>query len=390
MSKRRAAAGPRRSPRSGSPRRVSDLLAVLDRIAPFSGAAEWDNVGLLAGDRSRTADPIITALDLSDAVAAEILDCRARTAVLYHPPIFKPIARITPDAPGPTSRLADLLAAGVSLVAVHTALDAAIGGTNDVLLDAFAPASRLPLTPLLRAGRQCKLVVFAPRELVEPLRAALSQAGAGRIGHYSECSFETSGQGTFRGDSDTQPSVGRAGALERVDEQRLEMVVPTERLGDVIRRLHAVHTYEEPAYDVIPLHSLDGRGAAGMGRIGRLARPRSGRELVRQLRSRVDLSTAQVVGTLDREFSSVTAAAGSFGVHAFRDADSLVLTGEFKHHDALDLLRRGVTAIALGHYASERPALESLAARLADEGFEVQVAASDCSPLRRLERTEKA
>ncbi len=387
MSKRPAATARRRGRSAPSPRRVSDLLAVLDRIAPFSGAAEWDNVGLLAGEPTRAAGPIITALDLTDAVAVEILARRARTAVLYHPPIFKPIARITPDAPGPTRRLFELLAAGVSLVAVHTALDAAPGGTNDALLDAFSPQIRTPLTPLLRTGRHCKLVVFAPRELVEPLRIALSQAGAGRIGHYSECSFEVSGHGTFRGDDDTRPAVGRAGSLERVDEQRLEMLVPTERLGDVVRRLHDVHTYEEPAYDILPLQSVDGRGAAGMGRVGRLARPQPGRELVRRLRARVELSTAQVVGTLDRDFTSVTAAAGSFGVQAFRDSDSLVLTGEFKHHDALDLLRRGVTAIALGHYASERPALESLTARLSDEGFSARLAESDASPLRRLERT---
>jgi len=97
----------------------------------------------------------------------------------------------------------------------------------------------------------------------------------------------------------------------------------------------------------------------------------------------VDLSAALVVGRLKRSFRSVTAAAGAFGVRAFADTDSLVLTGEFKHHDALELQKRGVTAVHLGHYASERPALESLRARLSERVAEVtfETARADKSPL---------
>lgn len=343
---------------------VDDLRAALDAVAPLRLAAEWDNVGLLAGRPEWPVERVLLAIDLTDAVAREALRRRADALLLYHPPIFKEIRTITPGAEGPTSLLPDLLAARVALLAVHTAFDAAVGGTNDILLDAFDVVERWPLEPHLVRGAQYKLVVFVPPAEVTLLRTALSSAGAGVIGHYHECSFELSGRGTFRGDETTRPTVGRKLVLEHVDEVRLEMIVPRARLADVVRALYAHHSYEEPAFDLYPLDELSDRAAAGMGRVGRLRRPTRGTALLARLARRVDLRSARVVGRLDRSFRSVTAAAGAFGVRTFRDPDSLVVTGEFKHHDALALQRAGVTALVLGHYASERPALAALRERL--------------------------
>ncbi len=372
----------------GVGRVAADVLAVLDQIAPLGRAEEWDNVGLLAGSPEWPVCHALLAIDLTDAVANEALRKRVDALVLYHPPIFKGIKSVTPDAATPTTRLADLIRAGVSIFAVHTALDVADGGTNDVLLDAFAPVERYPLEPVIDAGQQYKLVVFVPPTEVGALREALSAAGAGVIGHYHECSYELRGRGTFCGDETTNPTVGRKQRLEHVEETRLEMVVPHGRLGGVVRALYAEHSYEEPAFDLYPLQSLAGRGLVGLGRVGRLARPATGRALLRNLDGVVDLSCATVVGDLRRRFTSVTAAAGAFGVRRFRDADSLVLTGEFKHHDALELLKRNVTAVCIGHAASERPALGRLRDQLRRRlrGLRVELARSDCGPLSALPR----
>jgi dinuclear metal center YbgI/SA1388 family protein len=362
---------------------VSTLAAALEELAPARLAAEWDNVGLLAGRPEWPVSRALLAIDLTDAVAREALESGASALVLYHPPIFKGIRSITPAADCPTSLLPDLLAARVSLLAVHTALDAAVGGTNDVLLDFFEPVSRRPLELHLDETRQYKLVVFVLPTELDALRRALAQAGAGVIGHYSECSYALAGQGTFRGDETTRPTVGQKLTLETVDETRLEMIVPRGRLGEVVRTLYATHSYEEPAFDLYPLHEVPERAASGMGRVGQLERPERGDALLSRLRRRVDLSAALVVGRLKRSFRSVTAAAGAFGIRSFTDRDSLVLTGEFKHHDALALQKRGITAVHLGHYASERPALESLRNRLAERvaGVTFETARADKSPL---------
>jgi len=373
----------RRATRSAT---VAEVLSALDRIAPFAQAAEWDNVGLLAGWLDAPARRALLAIDLTADVAREAVRRRVDVLVLYHPPIFKDVRRVTSGSEGPVAWLPELLARRVSVIALHTALDAAVGGTNDVLLDLFEPVERWPLEPAVRRNEQYKLVVFTPAGDVDRVRQALSAAGAGVIGHYTECSFELAGRGTFRGDETTNPAVGRRLVLERVDEVRLEMVVPRGRLGAAVRALYATHPYEEPAFDLYPLHDLPGRGAVGMGRVGRLASPQRGTVLVRRLARRVDLSTATVVGDLDRPFTSVTTAAGAFGVAAFRDPDSLVVTGEFKHHDALELQRRGVTTIQLGHWASERPVLAVVAQKLSRLalGLRVEVSGDDRAPVRPL------
>ncbi len=371
---------------SGSSPRVADILAALDAIAPLHCAEPWDNVGLLAGRPAWPARRVLLAIDLTDAVAREALRKNADVVVAYHPPIFKGLRAVAPAAEGPTSLLPDLLAARVSILSTHSAMDSAVGGTNDLLLDLFDVAERRPVTPVVRQDTGYKLAVFTPPAHVDGLRHALAEAGAGTIGHYTECSFELAGRGTFRGDETTHPAVGRRGVLERVEEIRLEMVVPADRVGDVVRALCAHHPYEEPAFDLFPVHRAEAQAAVGLGRVGLLRRPTAGRDLVARLATRLDLSVASCVGNLKRRFRSVTAAAGAFGVRAFRDPESLVLTGEFKHHDALQLLRRGVTAVCLGHYASERLVLPMLQRRLrsAVPAARITVARSDRSPFQPL------
>lgn len=362
---------------------VSDVEAALGEIAPWRYAADWDNVGLLLGRRDWPARNALLAIDLTDAVAREALRRRATTLIVYHPPIFKGVRTLTDRTDGPTALLPDLLAARIAVFSLHTALDAAPGGTNDAIIDCFDVLDRRPLEPIINDGDLLKLVVFVPPAEVEKLRSALSRAGAGVIGNYEECSFEVAGRGSFRGNQASNPVIGKRQQLEFVQESSLEMVLRRRDIGAVVRALYSAHSYDEPAFDIYPLITAAGRGAAGLGRAGTLRRPARGSDLLRRLRGRYELSGATVVGDLRRRFTTITAAAGSFGASAFRDADSLVITGELKHHDALSVLRCGVTAVCLGHYASERPVLDRVAAQLKSRlpRLRIAVAASDCPPL---------
>jgi hypothetical protein len=100
-----------------------------------------------------------------------------------------------------------------------------------------------------------KLIVFVPREALDTVRAALFEAGAGRIGDYEHCSWYTEGTGTFLGGEGTSPNVGQAGREERVAELRLETVFPAGRQDEVLAALRRAHPYEEPAFDVYELMS---------------------------------------------------------------------------------------------------------------------------------------
>ncbi len=98
-----------------------------------------------------------------------------------------------------------------------------------------------------------KLVVFVPREALDPVREALFAAGAGRIGDYERCSWYTQGTGTVLGGEGTDPTIGERGREQRVAELRLETVYPVERAAEVVSALRAAHPYEEPAFDLYAL-----------------------------------------------------------------------------------------------------------------------------------------
>jgi len=98
-----------------------------------------------------------------------------------------------------------------------------------------------------------KLVVFVPREALDPLREALFAAGAGGVGDYTRCSWYTEGTGTFLGGKGTSPNVGQPGREERVSELRLETVFPAASQDAVIAALREAHPYEEPAFEIYDL-----------------------------------------------------------------------------------------------------------------------------------------
>ena len=97
------------------------------------------------------------------------------------------------------------------------------------------------------------LVWFVPADALDATRDAVFEAGAGRIGDYSRCSWYTAGTGTFLGADSTSPTIGKSGNEEHVAELRVETVVPEGRVRDVVVALRLAHPYEEPAYEVYPL-----------------------------------------------------------------------------------------------------------------------------------------
>ena len=101
-----------------------------------------------------------------------------------------------------------------------------------------------------------KLVVFTPISHADIVRKTLGEAGAGKIGNYDFCSFSSRGVGRFRGNENSNPTIGKAGEYEEVEEERIETIVPREILKEVIEKMKAVHPYEEVAFDIYPLENL--------------------------------------------------------------------------------------------------------------------------------------
>ncbi|MEO8283538.1 MAG: hypothetical protein ABI568_09065 [Pseudarthrobacter sp.] len=98
------------------------------------------------------------------------------------------------------------------------------------------------------------LVVYVPESHAEALLEAIGEAGAGRIGNYSHCSFVAPGTGRFTPLAGAEPFVGTVGSGERVPELRVECVVEEEMLDAVVPALRAAHPYEEPAFMTWPVN----------------------------------------------------------------------------------------------------------------------------------------
>ena len=101
-----------------------------------------------------------------------------------------------------------------------------------------------------------KITFYVPDTHVELVKAALFNAGAGRVGAYDSCAWQVKGQGQFRPLAGSNPFVGEHGLLEAVDEYKVELVCDDANIQAAIAALKSAHPYEMPAYDVVQLLDL--------------------------------------------------------------------------------------------------------------------------------------
>ncbi|HSL01055.1 MAG TPA: Nif3-like dinuclear metal center hexameric protein [Rubrobacteraceae bacterium] len=342
--------------------RVRDITTAVERIAPLPLSEEWDNCGLQVGDLEAEARRILVALTPVQEVFDEAEERGADFLLFHHPLIFHPLKNLD-TASHPGDLIAQAICRGLAVYAAHTSYDAAPDGVSVALAQRLGLRGSLEV--LSARGVLRKLVVFVPEENADALADALSRAGAGVIGEYTHCTFRTPGTGTFLGSEGTDPYLGEKGRVEKVEEVRLETVVPAHAAGRVIAAATAAHPYEEVALDVYP---VDGRPeGCGYGRVGALPEPVSA-EALREHVSRALGFPARVVshpvGRVQRT-AVLGGSGGSFVREAAASGADAYVTGDLDYHDALLADSLGLLAIDAGHAATELPSLEPLARRLA-------------------------
>ncbi|MGB2754149.1 MAG: Nif3-like dinuclear metal center hexameric protein [Phycisphaerae bacterium] len=366
---------------------IADILAAVDRLAPFRLAEEWDNVGLLLGDAAWPVRRVLVSLDVTETVCDEAERLEADCLLAHHPFLFKDVSRVTAETRA--GRFALRLAAGQrAVIAAHTNLDAAQGGLCDLLAERAGLTDLEPLhaEPL---ERTYKVVVFVPAGDLESVRLAAFDAGAGRIGAYTECSFAAEGEGTFFAGEGTSPAVGAKGDRSAIPEHRLEVLAAESRVGAVVAAIGQAHSYETPAIDVYPLKDLPGEAGpvvenishyrAGLGRVGRLKKPKTAGQLADDIKRALGLQAIQVAGERSArvERVAVNTGSGSGLVEAVRAAGcQAYLAGELKYHEAQALAAEEIAVILGGHYETERVPLEDWTPRLA-EAVDVEVRLSE-------------
>jgi len=367
--------------------KLREICGKLEKLAPVGLAADWDNVGLLAGDPQQSIRRILLTIDLTKAVLAEAKQQKTDMILAYHPPIWDPIKKVVAGQ-GTSPLLYEVIRSGMAVYAMHTALDVVTGGINDVLASIVGIVNPQPLEEKeVETSRFYKLAVFLPESNLEKVSEAIFAAGGGKIGtesRYSKCSFRSPGVGTFQGDKRSNPTVGQPGRFEQAEEIRLETVVPAAKLGAAVKAMLKAHSYEEVAYDVYPM--LAALPEKGLGRFGELDKPIAVTALVEKIKKSLKVKTAGLIGPRRRQVKRAAVGAGSCGPilrDVIRRNCDFYLTGELKHHHALELQEAGVTTMCVGHANSERIILTDVAGTLRKEcsGVTVKISRKDQDPI---------
>ena len=340
-----------------------DVIEAVERLAPPSLAEGWDNCGLQVGNAGAEARRVLVALTPLPEVFDEAEETGADFLLLHHPLIFTPQKSVdTGSYPG--ALISRAIRSGLTVYAAHTSYDAAPDGVSVALAGALALEG--PLQIISPKGALRKLVVFVPAEDAEAVAGALSDAGAGKIGDYTRCTFRSPGTGTFLPGEGSDPYLGERGRLERVEEIRLETVVPAHLARAAVDAATAAHPYEEVALDVYPVEGLP--EGCGYGRIGTLPAPLTPEDLVAHVSDSLGFP-ARLVSEGHRSIRRVAVLGGSGGSFIPQVAASgaeAYVTGDLDYHDALLAESLGLTAIDAGHAATELPSLEPLARRVAE------------------------
>src|ERR1700679_478659 len=248
--------------------RLSDVIEVLDEAYPPRLAESWDSVGLVCGDPDDVLESVTVAVDATPGVVDEVPE--ASLLLAHHPLLLRGVDTVAAST-AKGALVHRMIRTGRSLFTAHTNADSASPGVSDALAHALGLAVEAVLEPVPASLNLDKWVIFVPPENADALRAAIFAAGAGHIGDYSHCSWSITGTGQFLPEDGATPAIGSVGAVERVVEDRIEVVASIRVRHQVLAAMREAHPYEEPAFDVVALEPLPGN--VGLGRIGSLPHP---------------------------------------------------------------------------------------------------------------------
>ncbi|MGM8214133.1 Nif3-like dinuclear metal center hexameric protein [Bacillaceae bacterium W0354] len=360
------------------PLKVKDVVTLLEKIAPPSLAFEGDRIGLHIGSYNNDVHKVMVTLDVLENVVDEAVEKNVDFIVAHHPLIFNPLKSI--DFNSEKGKIIKkLIEHNISVYVAHTNLDIAVNGVNDMLMkqlninetDVLIETYNEPLF---------KLVLFVPTTHEDILRGAISDAGAGHIGEYSHCTFNSKGTGTFMPREGTNPYIGSLNELEKVSELRMETIVPERLLHEVIEAAKKAHPYEEMAYDVYPV-KLNG-DSYGLGRIGSLKKPMNLKDFAHYVKQSFDVPFVRMIGeehTLVERVAVIGGDGNKYIHHARNKGADVLITGDVYFHTAQDALGIGLSMIDPGHHI-EQIMKKELAVLLKEElKNDVEIIASEKS-----------
>jgi len=331
--------------------KLSDIIKIIEDFAPVSLQESYDNSGLILGDADLNVNKALICLDVNEEVLIEAIENKCDLIISHHPVIFKGLKKIT--GRNPVERiLIQAIKNNIAIYSAHTNLDNVYHGVNGMLSEKLG----LKNTKILSPGKKIlrKLVTFCPVDHAEKVREALFSAGAGHIGNYDSCSFNLEGNGSFRGQEDSDPFVGIKGEIHYEKEIRIEMIYPSYIEQKLLDMLFKSHPYEEVAYDIYPLGNEFDRVGAGI--TGELVKEMDEKKFLDEVKKILNIPCIRHSSFVGNYIKKVALCGGS-GSFLIREAIAsgaqVFLTGDIKYHDFFEADQKILLA-DVGHYESEQ------------------------------------
>ncbi|MYL46600.1 Nif3-like dinuclear metal center hexameric protein [Virgibacillus halodenitrificans] len=359
----------------------SDIFRMMEEWAPKSLAYDWDRVGIQVGSFNAKVKKIMVTLDVLESVVDEAIAEGVDLIIAHHPLLFKPIKQLNFDDPKGRV-IKKLMQHNITVYAAHTNLDAAEGGVNDMLSDALGLKHREVLIKE-RNEELFKLISYVPFSHKDEVHNAFSLAGAGHIGDYSHCTFQTEGKGTFKPLEGSNPYIGNQNEIEFVNEVKMETIVQKSKLSKAVNCLLQAHPYEEPAYDIIPLANKG--KSIGIGRVGEIDSILLS-DLCDKIKTTFGLPVIRVTGELSQTVNRVAVLGGSGENYisvAKQHAADVYITGDVTFHNAQDAWQMGLSVIDAGHYIEKimkEATKKYLDQQLSDTSISVMVSEVNTDP----------
>lgn len=331
--------------------KIIEIISVLEEMAPLAYAEDFDNVGLLVGDQELAATGILVCHDALENIIDEAIAKKCNLVVCFHPILFSGLKKIT-GRNYVECAVIKAIKNDIAIYAVHTALDNHQDGVNKIFSDALGLVNTKILIPKQHFIR--KLVTYTIPENVEEVRNALFDAGAGNIGNYENCSFNSKGIGTYMGNENSNPQIGERFEFVQGDEIKIEVTFEKHLENKILKALFKSHAYEEVAYEIYELQNQHQN--IGLGMIGELKNPMNEKEFLLFAKEKMECGGIRHSNFTGKDIKKVAVlgGAGSFAIKsAIQAGADAYLTADLKYHQFYEAENKLLLA-DIGHFESER------------------------------------
>jgi len=331
--------------------KIKELFPILEEMAPLAYAEDFDNVGLLVGNQENELSGILVCHDALESVIDEAIAKNCNIVVCFHPIVFSGLKKIT-GKNYVERAVIKAIKNDIAIYAVHTALDNHKNGVNKIFCDALGLKKTKILVP--KQNFIQKLITYTIPENVEQVRNALFDAGAGKIGNYEDCSFNSQGIGTYMGNENSNPEIGERFEFVETPEVKIEVTFEKHLQPKILKALFSNHVYEEVAYEIYDLQNAHQN--IGLGMIGELEIPMNDIDFLSFVKDKMQCGGIRHSNLFGKKVSNVAVlgGSGSFAIkNAIQAGADMFLTADLKYHNFYEAENQIVLA-DIGHFESER------------------------------------